>query len=368
MSHVLTHYEFLHANPEPALQEVKTAAYLQQKLEAAGYTVQAGLGGATGLAAVYDSGVPGPVLGLRADMDSLSHMVDGKKVQRHTCGHDAHMSMLLAAAEEVAAQKLVKKGKIKFIFQPAEEIGCGAKTVIQSGVIEDIDILIGMHVRPITDCPAGKVICGLKYTASCIQRITIQGASAHSAKPHLGINPIDAAVCVISAVNAIHLDPRITYSIKCTQIHADSGAVNGIPSTATLVFDMRTATNEAMDEMKKKFDAAIHHGAAAVGAEITGIETAFETPASVLDPEITQLLADVITDKLGADALIPPSEGGGGEDFFWYTRTYPQLRAGFTGMGAAADPGLHHPDMHLDTTQLEKGVLVHVGTVEKLLG
>ena len=125
MSNVLTHYNYLHAIPEPGLQEFKTAAYLAAKLEAAGYAVTCHIGGATGIVGIYDSGLPGPVLGIRADMDALTHIIDGKTIQRHTCGHDAHCAMLLTAAEEIIAENSIKKGKLKIIFQPAEETGAG---------------------------------------------------------------------------------------------------------------------------------------------------------------------------------------------------------------------------------------------------
>ncbi len=137
MSNVLTHYQYLHSIPEPGFEEVKTSAYLAEKLAAAGFKVTRNLAGTTGLVAEYDSGVPGPVFGIRADMDALTHIIDGKKEFRHTCGHDAHSSMLLAAAEEVLATGIIKKGRFKAVFQPAEELGAGALKILESGFVAD---------------------------------------------------------------------------------------------------------------------------------------------------------------------------------------------------------------------------------------
>ena len=148
MSEVIKHYKYLHSIPEYGFEEVKTSAYLAEKLEAAGYKVTRNVGDTTGVVAEYDSGKPGPVFGLRSDMDALAHVIDGKRTFIHSCGHDGHMSMLLTAAEEVMQKKLVKKGRVKFIFQPAEELGTGALKILESKVIDDIDILVGMHVRP----------------------------------------------------------------------------------------------------------------------------------------------------------------------------------------------------------------------------
>ena len=117
MSNVLNHYQYLHSIPEPGLQEFKTSDYIAGKLAAAGLKVTRNLAGTTGLVAEYDSGVPGPVMGIRADMDALTHIIDGKKEFRHTCGHDAHSSMLLAVAEKLMAENIVKKVVVIQPFQ-----------------------------------------------------------------------------------------------------------------------------------------------------------------------------------------------------------------------------------------------------------
>lgn len=368
MSRVLEFYKYLHTIPESSMQEYKTAAFVAKELSAAGITVETNLAGSTGLVGIIDSGVPGPVFGLRADMDALNHNINGKVEQRHTCGHDGHTSMLLAAALEIKEQGLVKKGKLKVIFQPGEETDDGAKKIIESGVIDDIEILIGMHIRPLQECPKGALIKGMMYSASHNIRVTIKGAPAHGARPHLGINAIDAAVNIISAANAIHMDPKANYSIKCTRCIADAGAPNAIPEYCYLNFDMRADSNEIMDGIKKKMKLALENGAAAIGAEITDIEVGSDLPAAVLDEEITELIGEVAEAKLGKEAVKPVFYTPGGEDFFRYKFSRPNLKVGFMGLGVGAAPGLHHPDMSFDTEYLENGVTMHKGLVEKILG
>ena len=91
MSEVLNFYNYLHTIPEEGFQEFKTSVFLAEKLESYGYDVTRNVGGETGIIGIYDSGRPGPVVALRADMDALGHIIDGKHVSRHTCGHDGHM-------------------------------------------------------------------------------------------------------------------------------------------------------------------------------------------------------------------------------------------------------------------------------------
>ena len=155
MSRLMEHFNYLHTIPERGMEEFKTSEYLADCLEQAGYEVTRHVGGKTGVVGVWDSGVPGPVLGLRADMDALTHIIDGVRCARHTCGHDGHSSMVLTAAEEAKAQGLVKKGKLKILFQPAEELSTGAPSMIEGGAIDDVDILIGAHIQPAANVPTG---------------------------------------------------------------------------------------------------------------------------------------------------------------------------------------------------------------------
>jgi len=369
MSNVLTHYQYLHSIPEPGMQEFKTSDYLAEILQASGYKVTRNLAGTTGLCGEYDSGIPGPVLGIRADMDALTHIINGEKVFRHTCGHDAHMSMLLAAAEEILAAGIIKRGRFKAVFQPAEELGSGAMKILESGVIDDVDYLLGMHVRPKQECAAGGAICEMHYSAGMQFRVRIRGLLCHGARPHLGINPIDAGTCIIAAVNAIHMDPRIPFSVKCTRFHADSGVFNSVPDFADITFDMRAQDNATMKEMKEKTVKAIENGAAAVGAKAEEFEFYNNFPAAEeFDPEFAKIIRTGVSEVVGEDNIIPAFNTSGGEDFFCYAVNRPKLKVGFVGLGVGAEPGLHHQDMHFDTKYLENGVAIHKKVVTRILG
>lgn len=367
MSNVLEYYKYLHTIPELGFEEIKTSAFLADKLEEFGYEVTCNVGGSTGVVGVLRSGVTGPVVAIRADMDALGHVIDGTFCARHTCGHDGHSSVVLSVAERISKENLLKKGTLKIIFQPAEELGTGAQTIVDGGVIDDVEYIIGSHVRPAEEVADGQATPALFYAASGTIVADIYGKPAHGARPHLGINAIDAATLAISAVNTIHLKPTESYSAKATRFLCDSGVTNAIPSHATVTWDIRAQRNEIMEELREKFFVAVNNAVASVGATVT-FDATKRLTAAVLDDSMTELLAEAITEVLGEKGLVPPVVTPGGEDFFVYTNHKPSLKAGFFGLGCGLQPGLHHPDMHFHIESLENSVNIFVAALKKLVG
>ena len=367
MSKVIEYYEYLHTIPEPAFTEVKTSSFLADKLESFGYDVTRGVSGKTGVIGVHDSGVEGPVVAIRADMDSLVHIIDGETVFRHTCGHDGHSSMVLHTAERMIAEGRIKKGKLKILFQPAEEIGEGALSMIDGGAIDDVEWLFGCHVRPVEEARDGQASPAIYYSAAAKAVVNFNGMPAHGARPHLGVNAIDAATAAVAAVNAIHLRPSENYSVKATRFICDAGVTNAIPALATVTWDLRAQQNATMAELKAKFEPAVIAAAATVGAT-ADVDITPGMPAAELNDEATEILARSIEEVLGADGLLAPVYTPGAEDFFFYTVRKPELKAGFFGLGCDLEPGLHHPDMHFNIASLENGVNIYVSVLDKLLG
>lgn len=367
MSTVIKHYEYLHTIPELGFEEVKTSAYLAEQLERAGFKTTRNVGGTTGIVGIYDSGHAGPTLALRADMDALGHVIDGAHCAMHTCGHDGHSSMVLTAATDMLNEKAIKKGRLKIIFQPAEELGTGALAMIKGGAIDDVDMLLGLHIRPEEECKKGQAIPAMYYSASGTIETVFTGVPAHGARPHLGVNVIDAAVGAINAVNALHLNPNLSYSAKATKFLCDSGVTNAIPAEAHVYWDIRAQFNSTMDELKAKILPAIHAGAATIGAKVEA-QLIKEIPAAELDDGMTAILAESIRTVLGDEGLLKPFYTPGGEDFFFYARQKPSIKAGFFGLGVNAKPGLHHPDMRFDIDALDIGVEILKTAAKKILG
>ena len=343
MADVFTHFNYLHAIPEIGMKEFKTSAYVADVLKQLGYEVETQIGGATGVVAVCDSGKPGPVLGLRADMDALGTKDGGAA---HLCGHDGHMAMLLAAAEETSE---------------------GALSMLKGGAVDDIEILIGMHGRPIQECRVGEAAPALYYSAATHVKIDITGMQSHGARPYLGISALDAACLVVQSANALRFNSNVVYNLKATQIHADAGVANAVPGTATITFDLRSRDNDVMELMIQKLRGAAENAAASIGAK-ADFTILHQTPASIITPEITEIIGEVITSELGEKACIPPIVTAGGEDFFWYPKMKPELKTGFIALGEDAEPGLHDPAMHFNHDALPYGVKIHKGLVKKFLG
>lgn len=359
--------EYLHTIPETGFQEFKTSAYLAEELKKAGYAVTEKLNGQTGLVGIYDSGVPGPVMALRADIDALGHIIDGKPGAIHSCGHDGHMAMALAAAEEIMAEQIVKKGKLKVIFQPAEELGIGAYSIIESGVLDDVDYMIGQHVRPIQEAKYGQASPAMYYSASATWEVDIHGLRAHAARPHLGRNALDAAALTIVAVNSVRCNPERSFSVKATRCLCDAGATNAIPDKVHLAFDLRAGDNDTMRELQEQVRRVIENTVAMNGCTCE-ISAPKGLPAAQYTDDMIDLLRESIVEVLGEDGLLPPQTTPGGEDFCIYIVEKPHLHVGFFGLGCDLEPGLHAPDMHFNTAALTHGKNILVTAVRKMLG
>ena len=355
----------LHKIPELGFEEVKTSEYVASKLAQLGIETVRGVGG-TGVLGIIRGEQPGPVVLLRADMDALPFKNEDGTIERvHACGHDGHTAMLLAAASELVGK--VRRGTLKLLFQPAEETLKGALAVIDSGVIDDVDIALGLHVRPIQDIPAGTCCAAIHHVASTFVEAVIQGRSAHASRPHLGVNAAEAAALFTLAVAAIKLNPNYAWSCKVTGIDAMSSAPNIIPDKARILIDVRAATNEIMDEMLAKLDAAVKGAAAAVGG--TGSVRTMDTviPAADYDEDIVEEVHQSIRKVLGPDKLAADCAAGG-EDFHFFKRHKPSIKAAYFGVGAACAPGLHSRDMHFDSKWLDNGVKVLVDVALKHVG
>jgi amidohydrolase len=351
--------------PELGLKELRTAAFLAEQLRNAGYAVETGVGG-TGVVGVLRGEQPGPVLALRADMDALKHVIDGKECAVHSCGHDAHSAMVLCVAEQAARQKLAA-GTLKILFQPAEEILLGALALVEAGAIADVDAIVGIHLRPEQEAKKGQATPALCHGSSGSIEATIEGVAAHGGRPHLAVNAIDAAAAVVNAINAIHMNPVVPYSIKVTKLVAGGASKNVIPDRAEMTIDVRAQENGLMLELLKKAETAIGTAAACVGAKAV-IRIKVGAPAAEYTGEMVELAREAIVAMLGKAGLLPPIITPGAEDFHFYIKRKPTIKAAYIGLGCDLTPGLHHPQMKFDVGSLINGVNILQHIVSKMLG
>jgi amidohydrolase len=291
--------------------------------------------------------------------------VDGKEVCVHSCGHDAHAAMALALAEETAKAG-IKRGTLKIFFQPAEETLMGARGMIESGLTADLDYMFGIHLRPAQEAKAGQATAALWHGSSYKLEASVAGKTAHGARPHLGVNAIDAAVLVVNAANCLWENPVDGWSAKVTKFNSNSLITNAVPDGVELVFDLRAQKNDIMESLLQKLSAIVTNVPAGLGAVGT-VNKTDGVPAAEYDAEAIVLLEKAIVATLGQDGLLPPIISPGADDFHFYKKAKPALKAGFVGLGADLTPGLHDPRMTFNEDVLPDGVKILKHAVDSLL-
>ncbi len=239
----------VHQHPELAYGEHRTAKIIADLLISFDYKVLTGIG-STGVVGLLDTGLPGPTIAFRADMDGLP--IDEKnsfsykskhKGLMHACGHDGHTASLLCAADALMQNKHRYKGKIKLIFQPAEEGGMGAKRMIDDGVLEspNVDFIFGYHNRP--GFKQGYVFAKLEAAmgGNAIINVQISGKGGHAAMPHLANDSIVAASSFVASLQSVvsrKLSPLSSGVITVASIHGGV-ASNVIPDIVDLKLSVR---------------------------------------------------------------------------------------------------------------------------------
>ena len=229
-----------------------------------------------------------------------------------------------------------------------------------------MDAIVGIHLRPEQEAKKGQATPALCHGSSGRIEATIEGVAAHGGRPHLGVNAIDAAAAVVNAINAIHMNPVVPYSIKVTKLLAGGAATNLIPDQAEMAIDVRAQQNGLMQELLKKAEAAIGNAAASVGAKaVTRIKTG--PPAAEYTEEMVELAREAIVAVLGKAGLLPPIITPGAEDFHFYVKRKPTIKAAYIGLGCDLTPGLHHPQMKFDVGSLINGVNILQHIVNRML-
>lgn len=345
-------FTHLHANPEISWKEVETTRYLASRMNALGLRVTT-FDDCTGLVAEWGEGKP--VVGLRTDIDALWQEVDGEWRANHSCGHDAHMTMVLETVESLIASGYCPKGTLKILFQPAEEKGTGALKLIEKGVVDDIDYLYGVHLRPIQEMPAGFAGPAIYNGAAMFMHGEITGVSAHGARPHLGINAIEVAGAIVAGLGNIHTNPIVPATVKMTMLQAGGESYNIIPDRAVFALDMRAQTNEAMDDLVNRVNQVITGVSAMFQARID-VTTGSRMVAAEVNDEAKKLMELAIVDVMGEDCFRPAPISPGAEDFHYYTVARPHIKATMLALGCDLSPGLHHPQMTFRRESLIKGV------------
>ncbi|MFB7638831.1 M20 peptidase aminoacylase family protein [Peribacillus butanolivorans] len=345
-------FDHLHSHPETSWNEVNTTAFISNVLKENLCSVKK-FKDCTGV--IGEIGNGSFTVGLRSDIDALWQEVHGSFQANHSCGHDGHMTLALGVFLVLKEMNFQPKGKLKFIFQPAEEKGTGALKMIDEKVVDDVDFLYGVHLRPVEEVKDGQAAPAIVHGAAQFIKGEIVGTDAHGARPHQGQNAIEIGASFVTLLNNIHLNPSIPYSAKVTQFFAGGESSNIIPGKATFSLDLRAQDNEVMKDLTKRVEKVAEALAVANGVEIN-LESGANVAAAIVNNQAQEIMAEAIADTLGKENLVAPVITTGGEDFHFYTLKKPEIKATMLGLGCDLTPGLHHPNMTFNKEALLSGI------------
>jgi len=367
-----------HQYPELAFQEHNTAAFIADALRKYGYETACNLGG-TGVAGALHTHRPGPVVLIRADMDALPIQEDTGLPYAsqhagvmHACGHDAHMAIGLTTAAILARQQNKFNGQVVMVFQPAEEIGQGARAMVADGLLERFgpDFALGIHVWNPLECGTVGIYAGPMMANVDNFTITIHGRGGHAAEPRRNIDPIAAAVDIAHTLQTIvprkvtPLEPALL-TVACIQ---GGNCHNITPNTARMKGTARSFSQQARDTIQQQVRAVCRHCAAAHGATCE-VEYAYETDMLVNDPAITRRMCRSAAGVVGETNVLRDTRTLGGEDMAVYLA---RMRGAFMFIGSGnpakgAEHPHHHPGFTIDEHCLPIGAEILVQTALALL-
>ncbi|MFW5420351.1 amidohydrolase [Nocardiopsis sp. CNT-189] len=344
----------LHMHPELAFAETRTTQRVEERLRAAGLAPRR-LPDGTGIICDVGSG-EGPTVALRGDIDALP-LTDEKDVPyrstvpgaAHACGHDVHTTALLGAGLFLAQQARAGAlpGRVRLLFQPAEELPGGARAVIDAGGLDGVDRIFALHCDPRLLC--GQV--GLRtgpITAACDRiAVRLSGPGGHTARPHLTADLVYALAKVVTELPAAlsrRVDPRAGFSLVWGRVSAGS-APNAVPDDGVAEGTVRCLDDDAWhaapDILKELLDSVVAPYRATVEMDYRrGV------PPTVNEAVSVRMLRDAAGQALGPEAVESTPQSLGGEDFAWYLEHVP---------GALARLGTHPVDATSPMLDLHRG-------------
>jgi amidohydrolase len=326
-------YRDIHAHPELAFQEKRTAGIVAARLRDLGYDTATGIG-RTGVAGVLRNG-DGPTVLLRADMDALPvreqtgldyastvHGTDdaGKDVPvMHACGHDMHVTCLLGAADALAADRSAWRGTLLLVFQPAEESGKGAQAMIDDGLFDRFgvpDVVLGQHVSPI---PAGflGLRTGVAFAGADALRVVLRGRGAHGSQPEASVDPVVMAAATVMRLQGIvsrEVAAGDTAVVTVGAVHAGTKE-NIIPDEAELLLSVRTFDEHVRGKTLAAIERIVRAEAAASGAKADPEIISFGSfPPVVNDEAASARVSDAFATGIGQGLVVDPGPVTGSED------------------------------------------------------
>ncbi|WP_337610726.1 amidohydrolase [Mitsuokella jalaludinii] len=346
-------FYWFHRHPELSYEEVETTKRLREDLAAAGIEVL-DLPLKTGFVAKVGTG-EAPFIALRCDIDGLPIQEESGLAyasehagRMHACGHDFHISAVLGSAYLLKAKERELRGTVYLIFQPAEEAPGGARKVMETGVLKDVQAIFGLHTSPLYDVGMLGIRSGAVTASVDKFTVTFHGKGTHAAHPERGIDPIVMAASFVTAAQSIvsrNIDPAHPGLVSIT--HIESGNTwNVIPESSWLEGTVRCLTAEDRKLIKKRIYELAEGQAASFGghAELTWYAG---PPATDNTPDWTDFAIEVA--KEAGLNVVPAPVNLAGEDFAYYQEEIPGV---FVLVGTGKSPANHNPKFHVDPAAL----------------
>lgn len=346
-------FYWFHRHPELSYEEVETTKRLREDLAAVGIEVL-DLPLKTGLVAKVGTG-EAPFIALRCDIDGLPIQEESGLAyasehagRMHACGHDFHISAVLGSAYLLKAKERELRGTVYLIFQPAEEAPGGARKVMETGVLKDVQAIFGLHTSPLYDVGTLGIRSGAVTASVDKFTVTFHGKGTHAAHPERGIDPIVMAASFVTAAQSIvsrNIDPAHPGLVSIT--HIESGNTwNVIPESSWLEGTVRCLTAEDRKLIKKRIYELAEGQAASFGghAELTWYAG---PPATDNTPDWTDFAIEVA--KEAELDVVPAPVNLAGEDFAYYQEEIPGV---FVLVSTGKSPANHNPKFHVDPAAL----------------
>jgi amidohydrolase len=385
-----------HEHPELGNREFRTAKIVADHLKALGMEVKENVAH-TGVVGILKGGKPGPVIGLRADMDGLpvvervplefaskaKSSYNGQEVGvMHACGHDTHVAILLSVADILTSIKKDLAGTIKFVFQPAEEGAPkgeegGAELMIKEGVLDNpkVDVMFGLHIDAQTE--VGKITYRPGGTMAGVNdmKITIKGRQAHGAAPWSSIDPI-----VVSAQIINNLQTIVSRNLNVTENPGvvTIGAIHGgnrsniIPEQVEMLGTIRALTTADEKLLISRIRQIVTKTAEASGAE-ADVQIPYSThyPVTYNDLSLTAQMLPSLKKAAGTENVVLIPADTGAEDFSFFQQKVPGLYFFVGGLPKGKDPKTapshHTPDFYIDESGMQTGIKAYLYLVTDYL-
>ncbi|MCK6691262.1 MAG: amidohydrolase [Thermoanaerobaculia bacterium] len=372
-----------HQNPELSNREFRTAEKVTAHLKALGLEVRTGIAH-TGVVGILRGANPGPVIGLRADMDALpvvervdlpfkstaTSTYNGEEVGvMHACGHDTHVAIMMGVAEVLAQMRAELAGTVVFIFQPAEEgpptgEEGGAELMIKQGVLDNpkIEAMFGLHINAHTPVGHIRYRSGGTMASSDWFYIKVHGKQTHGAAPWHGVDPIVVSSQIIAGLQTIvSRQSNLTEQpVVITVGKFDAGVrANIVPETAELVGTIRTLDSTMRRQVHERVIRTAEKIAESAGARAE-VRIENKTPITFNDPKLTNWALKSLQAAAGADNVKEMKPMTGAEDFGFFGKKVPSFFFFLGGMPKDQKPdeaAAHHtPDFFIDESGFSLGV------------